>query len=69
MGACDNDCTDLDLKLFDENWNAIDSDTDDDSGPMVGVTPARTAVFHVRTIMVNCVDSPCAIGLGVFSNE
>jgi hypothetical protein len=35
----------------------------------VTVTPAHTAIFHVRSIMVSCGDSPCAIGLGVFSNE
>ena len=68
-GACDNDCTDLDLKLFDENWNMIDSDIDDDDRPVVAVTPMRTAIFHVRSIMVSCMDSPCAIGLGVFSDE
>jgi hypothetical protein len=69
VGACDNDCTDLDLKLFDENWYSIDSDTDADDRPIVSVRPARTATFHVRSIMANCNDSPCAIGLGVFSDE
>jgi hypothetical protein len=67
VGACDVDCSDLDLELFDENWNEVDVDRGLDDKPMVTVTPARTAVFHVRTMMAECGASPCAIGFGVFS--
>jgi hypothetical protein len=67
VGACDIDCSDLDLELFDENWNAVDVDLRPSDTPMVTVTPARTAVFHVRTTMAECGASPCAMGFGVFS--
>ena len=68
-GACDEDCDDLDLRLFDEHWNAISTDTDADDRPVVSVTPRHTAVFHIRTIMASCAASPCAFGLGVFGGR
>ena len=68
-GACDEDCGDLDLQLFDENWNAVSTDTEADDRPVVSVTPIRTTVFHIRTIMADCKASPCAFGLGVFGGR
>ncbi|HEV2132192.1 MAG TPA: hypothetical protein VGR27_13850 [Longimicrobiaceae bacterium] len=35
VGACDNDCSDLDFELYDENDNYIDGDTASDDIPMV----------------------------------
>jgi hypothetical protein len=68
-GVCDADCTDLDFKLYDENWNLIDSDTEPDDTPEVDVTPEHTATFHLRVIMVRCRINPCWYGVRVYGNE
>jgi hypothetical protein len=69
IGACDNDCEDVDLELYDADWNKIDSDTKPDDTPVVTVTPRWTDTFQVRAIMADCQSSPtpCEFGFGVFS--
>lgn len=59
VGACDRDCSDLDLQLFDENGNLIDEDLLADDVPVVTVVPDWTGRFHVKVIMARCSISPC----------
>jgi hypothetical protein len=58
-GACDRDCDDLDLQLFDENWNLIDEDLLENDLPLVSASPSWTGVFYVKVIMASCYVSPC----------
>jgi hypothetical protein len=58
-GACDDDCDDLDLQLYDEYWNLIDEDMLADDVPIVTVSPSWTGVFHVKVIMASCYIEPC----------
>jgi hypothetical protein len=66
LGVCDEDCSDLDLRLLDEDGNEIDADVEADDYPVVEVRPRRTARFRVRVIMTTCSTSPCFYGVGVF---
>jgi len=66
VGACDNDCSDIDFWLYDENDNLIDSDTSTDDIPMVRVTPRWTGTFRIRVKMYECSVEPCYYGIGVF---
>ena len=66
VGVCDNDCRDIDLKLYDDNGNLISSDTQRDSTPIIRVTPRWNARFTIRVIMGNCSNSPCRYGIGFF---
>jgi hypothetical protein len=50
VGVGDSRVSDLDLKVYDENWNLIDSDEDSTAVAVVSFTPRWTGVFHVRTI-------------------
>jgi hypothetical protein len=59
VGACDDDCDDLDLQLFDEDGNLIDEDLLSDDIPEVSVSPRWTGVFHVKVIMESCYIEPC----------
>lgn len=67
IGVCDEDCGDIDLFLYDENGNRIDSHDGSDSYPVVEVTPRWTANFTVKTHMYQCSASPCYYGLGIFA--
>jgi hypothetical protein len=66
VGACDEDCTDLDFTLYDGNGNEIDSDLLEDDYPMVSVTVSRSGAFRVRVSMADCSAEPCRYGIGVF---
>ena len=65
VGVCDNDCRDLDLKLYDENDNLIDKDFDSDDYPVVKVRPRRTAKFRAVAQMESCSANPCGYVLTV----
>ncbi|HXF96177.1 MAG TPA: hypothetical protein VNI61_08770 [Gemmatimonadales bacterium] len=67
LGVCDEDCTDLDLRLFDADGNEVDQDLETDDYPVVEVRPGRTAVYRVKVIMATCSTSPCFYGVGVFA--
>ncbi len=66
VGACDNDCSDMDFWLYDENDNFIDSDTSTDDVPIVRVTPRWSGQFRIRVRMYACSVEPCYYGIGVF---
>ncbi|HYR07421.1 MAG TPA: hypothetical protein VEQ60_06625 [Longimicrobium sp.] len=66
MGACDEDCSDLDFTLYDGAGNEIDSDMLDDDFPVVSVTVSRSGVFAVRVSMADCSAEPCRYGIGIF---
>ena len=68
VGACDNDCSDIDFWLYDENDNLVDSDTSTDDIPIVRVTPRWTGTFRIRVKMFACSAEPCYYGIGVFGD-
>ncbi len=66
VGACDEDCTDLDFVLFDGSGREVDSDLLEDDYPVVGVTVTRSGAFSLRVNMADCSEEPCRYGIGVF---
>lgn len=66
VGACDTDCSDLDLTLYDAGGNQVDIDTLMDDFPIVEVTPSRSGTYNVRVYMASCSVEPCRYGLGSF---
>jgi hypothetical protein len=66
LGACDGDCQDIDIRLYDENGNEIDSDTSDDDIPALEGVVETTARFSIQVEMYACNVEPCYFGLGVF---
>ena len=67
LGVCDNDCSDVDLRLFDEDGDEVDSDVRTDDWPIVEVTPGHTARYRLKVIMASCSVSPCFYGVGMYS--
>ena len=66
LGVCDEDCTDIDLRLFDEDGDEIDSDVETDDNPVVQVSPRNSGKYRIKVIMATCSTSPCFYGVGVF---
>lgn len=69
VAQCDRDCSDIDMWLYDENGNLIDSDVLVDDTPIVEVTPIRSARFSLRTRMITCSVEPCYYGIGVYAQK
>ena len=66
LGVCDEDCSDLDLRLYDADGNELDSDIETDDYPVVEVRPVRSARFRVKVSMATCSTSPCFYGVAVY---
>lgn len=64
--VCDEDCSDVDIRLYDENENLIDADESADDVPITEVTPAWTGEFTITVHMYECKREPCFYGIGVF---
>lgn len=64
--VCDNDCGDIDIKLYDGFGNLIAQDDTDDDIPVVGCRVVSSGYFTVKVIMADCSDEPCSYGLAVF---
>lgn len=67
LGACDGDCKDIDIRLYDDNGNEIDSDTSEDAVPALEGSVSTTGQFTIEVHMYSCTTEPCYFGLGIFS--
>lgn len=68
-GVCDQDCSDIDMVLYDEHDNEVDSDLLTDDKPLVEVTPRHSAQFRIKVTMATCRVNPCRYGVGVWSKN
>ena len=62
LGACDNDCSDVDIIVEDENGINVGEDLLTDDYPVVTITPRRDGPFTARILLVNCSIEPCYVG-------
>lgn len=67
IAVCDQDCRDIDLRLYDENGYLIDDDLALDDVPVVTAIPRRTATFQIEVIMSRCRTRDCVYGVGAFA--
>jgi hypothetical protein len=65
-GVCDEDCADLDFRLYDDRDVTVASDTEPDDTPMITYTPRRTGTYRLRVTMAACSAGPCWWGLGIY---
>ena len=66
LGVCDNDCTDVDLTLYDPTGKQVAQDVEEDDYPVVAVEPGRSGNYRVKVTMAACSEAPCRFGVGVF---
>ena len=68
IGACDDDCTNLDLELIDASTGGVvASDMLPDDFPIVDFTPQANGRFIVRLLMQTCSVAPCFAGARVLT--
>jgi hypothetical protein len=66
VGACDSDCRDLDIAIYDERGNLVTSDLEDDDIPAITLNTYRSGNYRIWVNMANCNTNTCYYGIGVF---
>lgn len=62
IGACDNECTDVDLIVMDGAGGHAGSDVLEDDYPLVTLQPATDGLYTVRIVLGACSVAPCYVG-------
>lgn len=68
IGACDNDCSDLDLFLYRDGVKVAD-DAKTDGLPIVEFNPRRTRQFKLKARMYTCRRNPCYYGIMILGKR
>ena len=66
VGVCDNDCTDVDLRIWDGNGTKLAEDILTDDTPVLQFTSTTTGQYRVSVEMATCSTNPCYWGFQVF---
>lgn len=66
VAICDNDCSDIDLWLYDQNNIEVGSDVAVDAQPIVQVAPRWTGPFSLRIGMITCSVEPCYFAVQLY---
>src|SRR5690348_15032029 len=59
VGVCDNDCSGLQLRLYDGYGRLVDVDADRGGYPVVATSVSRSGIFYLRVTMNECWANPC----------
>lgn len=62
IGACDNDCDNVDIVLEDASGRQVGADTLGDDYPVVQFTPTASGQYTARIRLVTCTNEPCYVG-------
>jgi hypothetical protein len=68
IGVCDNDCTDLDITLYDSDGDVVDRDLLDDDKPVVSVSGKSGGRYRMNVSMAKCSTSSCYYSVAVYGN-
>lgn len=62
IGACDQECSNLDIELLDNTGSVVASDMLPDDFPVVNFTAPANGRYTVRILMQACTLAPCYAG-------
>ena len=68
-GACDQDCTDLDLRLLrGDDFDAIISDVEVDDVPIIQFTAPASGLYLLGVDMADCSEDVCYYGFRAYQH-
>lgn len=67
--VCDANCSDIDIRLVDQDGQVIAEDIDNDNTASVVYTAEDNDVYDVQVIMPGCSNSECDYALGVYKRK
>ncbi|KAF0113080.1 MAG: hypothetical protein FD128_1321 [Hyphomonadaceae bacterium] len=59
LGACDSDCTDLDIKILDASGAMVTQDAATDDLPTAYFEARQTGSYRLQVTMYQCTSNPC----------
>lgn len=62
VGACDNECDNVDLVVEDASGREVGRDDLTDDYPLVQFTPPASGRYTARIMLVTCTVEPCYVG-------
>lgn len=68
VGVCDNDCSDLDITLYDSDGDVVDRDMLNDDQPVVSVSGKSSGRYRMNVLMASCSTSVCYYSVAVYGN-
>jgi hypothetical protein len=70
IGACDDDCSNIDIELIDMNTGGVvANDMLTEDYPIPFYRPAANGQYMVRLLMQACTTSPCYAGVRVVTDS
>lgn len=69
IGVCDNDCSDVDLRLMGPDGSEVASDVEADDTPVLQFTSGASGAHRARVIMASCDRNPCAYGVALYAKQ
>lgn len=66
VGLCDDDCSDLDILVYDWDDNVVLSDMETDDAPVVRVPTGNGGTYYVEAAMPGCSVEPCYYAVQIF---
>jgi len=66
IAACDTDCSDIDLTLYDSSGREVDSDLALDDFPIVSTRAGKDSTYTILVQMVDCEVEPCRYAIQQF---
>lgn len=66
LGICDNDCSNVDLRVLNMNGQNIGEDITPDDIPIVELQPTGTGTVQLEATMVTCSQAPCYHAIEVY---
>ena len=67
IGVCDEDCSDIDLRLFAPDGTKIIEDIETDDYPTIQFTAPVTGTYRLSVEMATCRTNPCYWGAQVYA--
>jgi hypothetical protein len=68
VGVCDNDCSDLDITLYDDDGDVVDRDLLDDDKPVVSVSGKAGGTYRMNVSMAKCSTGVCYYSVAIYGN-
>ncbi len=69
VGACDQDCSNMDLELFDPSGAQVGASLLPDDHPYVEITPTVAGTYRAHAWVVSCRARPCYGGLRLLKRQ
>ncbi|MEZ6022599.1 MAG: hypothetical protein R3C16_04100 [Hyphomonadaceae bacterium] len=63
LGACDQDCADVNMELVDDRGRRVASDETVDNVPALAINPGSAGEFTLRIWLAQCSVEPCYVGV------